>query len=81
MRIFTAAGPRPWPVPFGIDAVIVDGGEGFVNPEPIPDRPAVNPLRPRHPTISNEFVEFGDADADVFSSLLARQAARRDAWW
>ncbi len=50
--------------------------ERHIDRPPIPHDPAVYPLRPRHPPISHQFIEFARGDPYV----LRRSGAANTAW-
>lgn len=50
--------------------------KGFVKVVPIPHGPAVDPLRLRHPAISDHLVEQGWRDTNIAGRLHAREATR-----
>lgn len=57
--------------------VIWQIGERSVELKPVPDDAAVNALRFWHATVGNEFVELGDAKADIRRGGFAAHAAGR----
>src|ERR1700716_3248986 len=51
--------------------------EGFVKPITVPNDPAVDSLRARHPAVLHHFVELRRRDADPRGSSLAGEPAPR----
>ncbi|MBV8737630.1 MAG: hypothetical protein JO007_10300, partial [Alphaproteobacteria bacterium] len=45
--------------------------ESLVEPDPIPNRAAVNAFGRRHPAVYDHLIEFGSADTDVLGGLDA----------
>jgi len=54
---------------------IIECLERHVELQPVPDNAAVDALWAGHPAIIDQFIEFGDANANVFSGLDPRETA------